>query len=25
MTYKKGGDQYVTDTLKKGDNIRIYE
>jgi len=25
MTYKKGGDQYVTDTLKRGDNIRIYQ
>jgi len=24
MTYKKGGDQYVTDTLKRGDNIRLY-
>jgi hypothetical protein len=25
MAYKKGGDQYVTDTLKRGDNIRIYQ
>lgn len=25
MTYKKGGDQYVTPTLKKGNNIRLYE
>lgn len=24
MTYKKGGDQYVNPTLKKGDNIRLY-
>jgi hypothetical protein len=24
MTYKKGGDQYVTDTLKRGDNIRLF-
>jgi hypothetical protein len=24
MPYKKGGDQYVNSTLKKGDNIRIY-
>jgi len=25
MPYKKGGDQYVNSTLKKGDNIKIYE
>ena len=25
MPYKKGGDQYLTPTLKKGDNIRLYE
>lgn len=25
MPYKKGGDQYITPTLKKGDNIRLYE
>ena len=25
MTYKKGGDQYVNPTLKKGNNIRLYE
>ena len=25
MSYKKGGDQYLTPTLKKGDNIRLYE
>jgi len=24
MTYKKGGNQYVNATLKKGDNIRLY-
>jgi hypothetical protein len=24
MTYKKGGDQYVNATLKRGDNIRLY-
>ena len=24
MTYKKGGAQYESDTLKKGDNIRLY-
>jgi hypothetical protein len=24
MTYKKGGNQYVNPTLKKGDNIRLY-
>jgi hypothetical protein len=24
MTYKKGSSQYVTRTLKKGDNIRLY-
>ena len=24
MKYKKGGAQYVNDTLKKGDNIRLY-
>lgn len=24
MAYKKGGDQYVNPTLKKGDNIRLY-
>ncbi len=24
MKYKKGGDQYVNPTLKKGDNIRLY-
>jgi hypothetical protein len=24
MTYKKGATQYVSDTLKKGDNIRLY-
>ena len=24
MTYKKGAAQYVSDTLKKGDNIRLY-
>jgi hypothetical protein len=25
MTYKKGATQYVSDTLKRGDNIRLYE
>lgn len=25
MPYKKGGDQYVNSTLKRGDNIRLYE
>jgi len=25
MPYKKGGDQYVNSTLKKGDNIKLYE
>ena len=25
MTYKKGATQYVNDTLKKGDNIRLFE
>ena len=25
MLYKKGGDQYVNSTLKKGDNIRLFE
>lgn len=25
MPYKKGSSQYVTETLKKGDNIRIYD
>jgi hypothetical protein len=25
MPYKKGGDQFVTTTLKKGDNIRLFE
>lgn len=25
MTYKEGGDQYVNPTLKKGDNIRLFE
>lgn len=25
MTYKKGGDQYVNSTLKRGDNIRLFE
>lgn len=25
MPYKKGGDQYVNPTLKRGDNIRLYE
>lgn len=25
MPYKKGGDQYLTPTLKKGDNVRLYE
>lgn len=25
MPYKNGGNQYVTATLKKGDNIRLYE
>jgi len=25
MPYKKGGNQYVNATLKKGDNIRLYE
>jgi len=25
MPYKKGGDQYVSSTLKRGDNIKIYE
>lgn len=25
MPYKKGGDQYVNSTLKKGDNIRLFE
>lgn len=25
MKYKKGGDQYVNPTLKKGDNIRLYQ
>ena len=24
MSYKKGADQYVSDTLKKGENIRLY-
>ena len=24
MTYKKGSTQYVSRTLKKGDNIRLY-
>lgn len=24
MTYKKGGDQYINPTLKRGDNIRLY-
>ncbi len=25
MTYKEGGTQYVSDTLKRGDNIRLYQ
>lgn len=25
MTYKKGSTQYVSETLKKGDNIRLYQ
>lgn len=25
MLYKKGGDQYVNSTLKRGDNIRLFE
>ena len=25
MTYKKGATQYVNDTLKKADNIRLYQ
>lgn len=25
MPYKKGGDQYINATLKRGDNIRLYE
>lgn len=25
MPYKKGGDQYLSPTLKKGDNIKLYE
>ena len=25
MPYKKGGDQYLTPTLKKGDNVRLFE
>jgi len=25
MSYKKGATQYVSDTLKRGDNIRLYE
>jgi hypothetical protein len=25
MPYKRGGDQYVNSTLKRGDNIRLYE
>ena len=25
MTYKKGAAQYVSDTLKKGENIRLYQ
>ena len=25
MPYKKGGTQYVSDTLKKGENIRLYQ
>ena len=25
MPYKRGGDQYVNPTLKRGDNIRLYE
>jgi hypothetical protein len=25
MKYEKGADQYVTDTLKRGDNIRLYQ
>lgn len=25
MPYKKGGDQYVNSTLKRGDNIRLFE
>jgi len=24
MRYKKGGTQYVSPTLKRGDNIRLY-
>ena len=24
MPYKKGASQYVSDTLKKGENIRLY-
>lgn len=25
MPYKRGGDQYISNTLKRGDNIRLYE
>lgn len=25
MTYKKGSQQYISETLKRGDNIRLYE
>jgi hypothetical protein len=25
MKYKEGSSQYVTETLKKGDNIKLYE
>ena len=25
MPYKKGGSQYVTATLKRGENIRLFE
>ena len=25
MPYKKGAAQYVSDTLKKGENIRLYQ
>jgi len=25
MTYKKGSEQFVSRTLKRGDNIRLYQ
>ena len=25
MTYKKGSSQYVTESLKRGDNIRLFQ